>query len=102
MSSINDMAEQHIREFESRQKHNEALLARARELAGAGPKPDDVRSEIERLGREHDRLGGLLDRLRHKTPKDWQEEQIANEGPMAVWDIIAHDLEKLIEKLTAS
>lgn len=102
MSDINDMVEQHVLEFQSRQKHMEELLAQARELAGAEPERADVRSEIERLAKEHDRLSGLLDRLRQKAPGDWQEEQIAYDGPMAVWDIIAQDLEKLIERLTES
>ena len=100
MSDINDMVEQHILEFESRQKHMEELLAQARELAGAEPEREDVRSEIERLTKEQERLSGLLDRLRKKAPGDWQADQIAYDGPMAVWDIVAQDLEKLVERLT--
>lgn len=99
MPNINDMAEQHILEFESRQKHMEELLARARELTGSDAGREDVRSEIERLATEHDRLSGVLDRLKQKAPKDWQKEEIAYSGPMAVWDIIAQNLEELVEKL---
>lgn len=99
MPNINDMVEQHILEFESRQKHAEELLARARDLAGSETGHEEVRSAIERLAAEHNRLSGLLDRLKQKAPKDWQEEEIAHAGPMAVWDIFAQDLEKLVEKL---
>jgi hypothetical protein len=54
---------------------------------------------IERLAAEHNRLSGLPARLKQKAPKDWQDEEIPHAGPMAVWDIVAQDLEKLVEKL---
>ena len=32
-------------------------------------------------------------------PKHWQEEEIEKSGPMALWDSVAQQLEKLVERI---
>jgi hypothetical protein len=100
MTNINEMIEQQTLEYESRQKHTDELLGRAREYAGTGPEHEDTRLQIDQLAREHERLSGQLDQLKSRAPEDWEEEQIDHDGPMAAWDILAQDLEKLVERLT--
>jgi hypothetical protein len=100
MTNYSEMVEQHILQYESRQKHIEELLARAREHVGAGPEHADTRSQIEQLANEHVRLSGQLDQLKRREPRDWREEEIEQAGGLAVWDVLAQDLEHLVERLT--
>ena len=100
MTNYSEMVEQHILEYESRQKHIEELLARAREHVGAGPEHADTQAQIEQLASQHARLSGQLDQLKRKKLRDWQEEEIEEAGGMAVWDVLAQELEKLVERLT--
>ena len=100
MTNFNEMAEQHILEYEARQKHTKELLARARERVGAGLEHAELRSQLEQLANEHARLSGQLDQLKRREPADWQEEEIEQAGGLAVWDVLAQDLEKLMEMLT--
>ena len=101
MTNIDELIDQNILEYESRQKHAQELLARARELVGQGPEYDDARTQIGRLAQEHDRLSGQVDQLKQRRQlKDLEDKNIKDAGPMAVWDILAGDLEKLVEKLS--
>ena len=100
MADVAELVEQHIRESESRQKHTEELLARARQHIGSGPEHDETRALLERLTQEHARLSSQLRQMKGRTLDDWRKEEIALAGPMAIWDILAQDLEKLVEKLT--
>lgn len=99
MASINEMAEKNILEFEARQRHVEELLGQARKGIAARPERDDARLDIKRLAKEHERLSELLDQLKRAGPESSLDEQIAQSGPMAVWDILAQDLERLVERL---
>jgi hypothetical protein len=100
MTNFNEMVEQHILEYKSRQKHAEELLAQAREHIGAGPEHAEMRSQIEQLANEYARLSGQLDQLKRRESGDWREEEIEQAGGLAVWDVLAQELEKLVEKLT--
>lgn len=102
MTNVYELMDQNILEYESRQKHAQELLASARQLVGHGPEHDDARMQIERLAQEHDRLGRQLDQFKERRQlKDLQDKNINDAGPMAVWDILAGDLESLVEKLAS-
>ncbi|MGD8587461.1 MAG: hypothetical protein PVG22_01380 [Chromatiales bacterium] len=101
MTNIDELADQNILEYESHQKHTAELLARAQKHLSSGPEDDDVRAQTERLAREHDRLSTNLQQLKQRRESgDLMEEEIEGAGPMAVWDILGQDLERLVEKLT--
>jgi hypothetical protein len=75
MNCMSLLAEQHIREYESRLKHTDELIwldAHAPQMNGPLPQPN-VASADEGAG-----LQGL--------------------GPMAIWDIVARQVERCVER----
>ena len=99
MTDTASMREQHILRYESRQKHLDELLARARERTGEGTEHADVRVHLEDLETQRDTLSAQLDELKLRDPGDWQEEEIEKAGPMGIWDAVAEQAEKLVERL---
>lgn len=97
MTDIEQLAEQHIREHESRLKHIDELLVRARE--GAGPGQPEIRPELEKLAAQREELAGHLERMRLRHRNDWRKREIELAGPMGIWDAVAQQLEKLVERL---
>ena len=97
MTKIAELAEQHIREHESRLKHIDELMARAH--AGAGPEQAETGTELKKLTVEREELAGHLERMRLRSLEDWQEKEIELSGPMGIWDAVAQQLEKLVERL---
>jgi hypothetical protein len=100
MTDITQMVDQHILAYESRQKHMEELLARAQAHVSERAEHAEARADLDRITREHRRLGEELDALKRRDPSDWREEEIEQAGPMGIWDALAGELETLIEKLT--
>ena len=37
-------------------------------------------------------------KIRTMSTEDWRKETIKNAGPMAIWDILAQQLEKFVER----
>ncbi len=99
MTDVASMREQHILRYEARQKHLDALLERAREQTGDGPEHADVRTHLEDIETQRDTLAGQLDAFKLRDPGDWQEEEIEKAGPMGIWDAVAEQAEKLVERL---
>jgi hypothetical protein len=87
MTSITHQVEQHILEHESRLGHIDELLERAGEVPG-----------VAGLKEKRDELAGQLDAMKQKTAEEWQHEELAQAGPMGVWDAVAQELERLLEK----
>ena len=92
MTDINKLAEQHIREHQSRLNHIDELLERA---SGAEPQSD----ELAALKRERDEYSEQLRAMKQDPAGYWQKNVVDNAGPMAVWDAIAERLESLLERL---
>lgn len=99
MSNISQLVEQHIKEHESRLKHIDELLERARKIVAEQPKYADTGSRLVDIARERDRLASRLDDLRLRSLQDWQDEELEKAGPMAVWDAVAMQLERLVETI---
>lgn len=97
MTNIEQLGEQHIREHESRLKHIDELMARAH--AAAGPEQAEIGAELEKLAAEREELAGHLEKMRLRHFEDWQEKEIELAGPMGIWDAVAQQLEKLVERL---
>ena len=87
MTSIMHRVEQQILESEARLGRIGERLERAGETPGA-----------EDLKQQHDQLAGQLGQMRQKTAEEWEKEELAQAGPMGVWDAVAQELEKLLEK----
>jgi hypothetical protein len=93
------MAEQHILEYDARQKQVGERLEGLREKIASQSGHPDVRERLEELAREQDRLTVRLDELRLKDLKNWREEEIERSGLMGMWDALAQQIEKLAERL---
>ncbi len=97
MTKVDHLVEQHVREYQSRLKHVDELLARAQAAARNRPGPSPEQEELEVLRRKRDELASQFDRL--SSLKDWREEELEKAGPMGVWDAVAQQLEALVERL---
>ncbi len=97
MTRFEEMVEQHIREHASRLKHIDELLQRAQRSAGTASAGGD--DELDRLTAQRDELADLLDQMRLRPGDDWREKEIELAGPMGIWDAVAQQLEKLVERL---
>jgi predicted component of type VI protein secretion system len=96
MTGIEHLVEQHILEYESRLKHVDELLERAHKAVEKEPSP--VSEELAALKEEREKFAAHLEELRLKSLQDWREEEIEKAGPMGVWDALAQQLEKLVER----
>ncbi len=96
MKNDTHLAEQHILEYESRLKHIDALLDKAHTVAAKRPEPE-LREQLTRIKTERDRLAHAVATIRQSPATKFGETQ-GEAGPMAVWDIIAQQLEKLVER----
>jgi len=99
MADINHMVEQHIMKYESHLKHMDELLERARKGAGEVPEHAEVSEALKELAGEREKLVSHIEELRLKPLEDWQEQEIELAGPMGIWDAVAQQLEKLVEKI---
>ncbi len=96
MNTIDQLVEQHIRAQESRLKHIDELLARAESAAKGNA---EMEAAVAELRRRRDEQAAGLGAQKERPVSDWQEQEIASAGPMAVWDALALDIEQLIEKM---
>jgi DNA repair exonuclease SbcCD ATPase subunit len=99
MTTMNQLVEQHITKYESHLKHIDELLERAHEGVAEGPEYEETRAELEGLQQQREKLASHLDELRLKSLENWREEEIEKSGPMGIWDAVAQQLEKLVERL---
>lgn len=91
MTNINHQIEQHILEYESRLGHINELLVRADQAVGET-------AELAGLKQERDKLAGKLGEIKQKSAEEWEKEELAAAGPMGIWDAVAQQLEKLVER----
>lgn len=95
MTHIDQLIEQHIREYEARLKHIDELMARA-QRQGASP---DTHAELAEIQGRREELAGQVETLKQKPREHWEEDEIRQAGPMGVWDVVAQKLEHLLERL---
>lgn len=94
-SKLDQMVHQHILEYESRLKHMDELLGRARKAR----LPAEEAEQLASVERERDELSGRLEELRRQSPPQSSAEAFEIFGPMGVWDTVANKLENLVERL---
>jgi len=95
MSGIEHLVEQHIREYESRQKHVDELIERAHGHAG----DTEGSTELSDIKQQRDKLSGELEKLKRRALSDWERSEIEQAGPLGIWSALAQQLEKLVERL---
>ena len=89
---------QHIREYESRLKHIAELYARAHEATRNLDENHRSCAELKTFAETKSQLEQQVAEIKTMSTDDWRRETIKNAGPMAIWDILAQQLEKFIER----
>ena len=99
MTNVSRMAEEHILAYEARLRHVDELLGRARAGTGELPEYAQAPTELDSLVAKRNTLAVQLDDLKARAAGDWQEHEIEESGLMGIWDALAQQLEKLVERL---
>jgi len=99
MTTKEQLVEQHIREYEARQKHVDELIAKAERITRSLDENHEIKSELEKYLEEHSELVLRTEQLKRMPLEHWREEMIQASGPMAVWDVLAQKLEDLVERV---
>ncbi len=94
MTGIDDVVERRILEYESRLKHIDELIGRAHKA----PIPPEAHGELAELKGKRETLANEIDAWKRKAPEERRKEEMASAGPLVVWDIVAQQLENLIER----
>lgn len=92
---IDEMIRQHILAYEARLKHIDELMGRAHEKA----EHPQAHAELSALKQQRDILAGEVTELKRKPREQWHESELEKAGPMGLWDIVAQQLERLVERL---
>lgn len=91
MTNKEQMIEQHIREYYSRLKHIDELSQKTE-----AAEHEEHYNEWAELKAKRDKLAKCLGQLEHTEPR----EVVEAAGPMAIWDLVAQQLENLLERIT--
>lgn len=89
MTNIDQLAEQHIRQYESQLKHIDEVMEQA-------IKSQEESADYQELAKHRGELADYIEELKDKAPIKWMEDG----GPMVMWDIAAERIEELIERVT--
>ena len=95
MNDINIRSKQ-ISRYQARLKHLDELLERAHQRETEATKHE---TELKEITGKRDELAKYVSDLRHIDVEDWKEEEIEKSGPMGLWDTVAQQLEKLVERI---
>lgn len=95
----NQRIEQKIDFYASHLKHIDELLERSSKGVTKHPEHAEIHAQITTLKNERDQLAKHLDTLKQGSTADMQEKMIEDAGPMGVWDALAQQLEKLLERI---
>ena len=96
MHDMEQLVEQHIREYESRQKHIDELLQRAEKHAQDKPELHEDLTQIE--GKYEEMVNKVQD-FKQGHIDEQAIQAIEEAGPMGVWFGLISELETLIEEL---
>jgi hypothetical protein len=93
------LAEQRIREYDLRLKHLDEVLAHAEKKLIQTPEEAETSELLGKLKENRDRLACWVDEAKCKPPENWRQDEIRKAGPMGIWDAIAQQVDKLVERL---
>lgn len=91
--------EQKIDFYKSHLKHIDELLERSSKGVSKSPEHAEIQSQITALKNERDQFARHIGTLKLGSTADMQEKMIEGAGPMGVWDALAQQLEKLVERI---
>lgn len=97
MTTENEMFEQHIRDYQLRMQRIDELIERAKK--GMGEVEEASHPELKEAMQGREKLATLYEELKLTSIENWRKEEIIKGGPMGVWDALAQQLERLVERL---
>jgi hypothetical protein len=97
--NIRSLVDQQIEQYFSRLNHIDELFQKADQALGQTPQAGAVKEHLEKLRQERDNLASRLEAARAQPTVGHVGQEAEVMGPMAIWDIVAEDLEKLIERI---
>ena len=92
------LVEQHIREYDMRLKHLDDLLGEAQRKVTQSTEPESS-AQLAKLKLERDKLAGWVDEIKRKPIESLHEDETMKAGPMGIWDEVALQVEKLVERM---
>ncbi len=98
-SESTEPLEQRINQYAANLRHIDDLLSRAKQGAAGMPAHSDVHAQVAKAKSSRDKAYEHLEKLRKMSSEQISEELIGQAGPMGVWDAVAEDLEKLVERI---
>jgi hypothetical protein len=99
MTGFNQLVENHIDQYESRLKQIDLLLERASNAIAKSQVHADIHTEIANLRAEREKFASQLGTLKQKSINGLPKEMLEKSGPMGIWDKVAQELEKLVERI---
>lgn len=101
MGNIDSLAEQKIQHYESRLRHVDELIEKARKGLEGHPDGEKHAKTLDEILARRDELQVRVDDVKLNNPESLTEE-LEEDGPiMGIVDAIAGELEALLEKLGA-
>ena len=99
MTTVDKLAEQHIIQHESHLKHIDELLERAEKGVEEVSASSEINGQLREVRQQREKLLNHIEELKRKTREEWQEEKIEDVGPMVIWEAVAKQIEKLVERI---
>jgi len=89
MTTLDELVDRHITEYNARLKHFDEMAEKAESLEERRD-----REELAEIKAHRSQFADFLHELKHSP-----SQQLLDSGPMAIWDVIADRLEKLVAKV---
>ena len=102
MNTLIDLAEQHIRESESRLRHIDELMARARQAPTSASALSETAALLQQIQADRDRLAHELEELRRMPHTQASERASRGEGLRGVLEKVGLQLEQALTAIFAS
>ncbi len=93
------LAEQRVREYDLRLRHVDELLDYADKELARSSKDAETSALLKRVKDDRDKLAVWLEETKRKLPENWAQDEIRKAGPMGIWDAIAQQVERLVERI---
>ncbi|MEZ5524225.1 MAG: hypothetical protein R3E62_04545 [Pseudomonadales bacterium] len=88
MTTLDELVDRHVTEYNARLKHFDEMAEKAASLEN----PED-QQELAELRAHRSEFVKFLRELKQSP-----SQKLLDSGPMAIWDVVAGRLEKLVEK----
>ena len=99
MHKIDQLANQHIREHQSRLLHIDELIRRVDEGLTKTKPQSEVEMQLSELRADREKLSKHIEELKRKSIEEWQVAEIEQVGPLIIWDAVAKKLEHPLERV---